>query len=203
MLRQTGADGQHVFALFARVWVGGNCFNIIILPETGDTSTPWFYMHSHTDKGRSGGGWGERETETCENAHGDRRAPATTTQTHTHTHFGSLCWACLYHSEAPVRLRLTCDRVQMDSQRSVSPFLCLLARSSLPLSPPPLQYSLALPLPGQVLHGPRGAQMDGLSPVCEEINKNNDRIQNIQKMHFSIFPYFPIKTALHEGKPPY
>lgn len=58
--------------------------------------------------------------------------------THTHNHkYTYTCWQpllfCLYHSKTLVRLKLTCDRDQMDSQQSVSPFLCLLACSSLPL----------------------------------------------------------------------
>lgn len=65
-------------------------------------------------------------------------------QIQTHIHAGSLRWPCLYHSDAPVRLRLTCDRVQMDSQQSVSPFLHLLAPSSLPLLS--LNFHLVTPL---------------------------------------------------------
>lgn len=90
------------------------------------------------------------------------------TNTNTHIHIGSLCGACLYHSEAPVRPRLTCDKVQMDSRRSVTPFLHLLANSSLPISHPssPPPPPAAFTWPGVPYS--RRAQMDGLSQhPCE------------------------------------
>lgn len=81
----------------------------------------------------------------------------------TDTHIGSHARACLYHVEAPVRPRLTCGRVQMDSQQSVTAF----PASPDPFVTPPRLSSLPIlrvpRSPGQVLHSPQGAQMDGLS----------------------------------------
>lgn len=138
--------------------------NIILMSCRGQTSSLGFHIHTRTHR-RKNGGW--------ENVH------ITDPQTNTHIHFGSHGWALSLGGpseteadlwQSPDGLPAVCHSFPASPGSFITPSLFL-------------PNSLALPLPGQVLHSPRRAQMDGLSqhPMylrwCVRIKSSKSKIQ--------------------------